>query len=204
MKKILILFSIILLGVSSLFAERLMLIQGTYLQTNRIIENGSDKTTQNYGEFGVNITNFTGKKFGLYFSASFMLPVKMTWKYNDVITPETLESYSGLILGLDALVGPGFLSPITPRFSVLAAAGVHFNGIALSSSGEISPQLNYNLGPGLTVSGLFNLTGSLNLNISAMGAWDVLEFYTIPNPSGDTVVKGGITWSVSAGLGFSF
>lgn len=203
MKK-LILFSIILLLTSSLFAERLILIQGTYLQTNRIVEKGSDKTTQNYREFGVSITNFTGKKFGLYFNASFMIPHKMSWKDNDTATPDTLDSYQGLKLGLDALVGPGYLKPITPRFSVLAAGGVHFNGIALNSSGEISPLLKYNLGPGLTVSGIFNLIGGLNLNISAMGAWDVLEFHTIPDPSEDAAVRGGITWSFSAGLGFSY
>ncbi len=189
-------------ATASVFAERMVLIQGTYLQTNRIYKAGSIKRTTNFAEIGVNITSFVGKNIGLYSSATFLKPYKITQKINGTDNGTTMEDYDALTMGIDALLGIGFLASVTPGLSILAAGGVHFNGVAFTSSDYlVDPFLKYNLGPGVAVNGLFNITKSLNINISAMGAWDFLEFLTMPETETTDTVSGGITWAISAGLG---
>lgn len=208
MKKLLITALLVTIATGSIFAERMVLLQGTYLQTNRINEAGSNRLDTQFNEFGINITTFNGRAnrgLGFYSSATFLLPYEATQTLNSVEYTINLDLYDTLNLGLDALIGVGFIAPITPSFSLLAAAGLHFNGVALISSDYmIDSYLKYNLGPGASVTALLYLTKNFNINISAMGAWDYWEFVTMPDvPSGETV-HGGLTWALSAGLGFSY
>jgi hypothetical protein len=205
LKKIFIITLLLSIATVSVFADRMILIQATYLQTNRIIEDGSDEEKHNFGEYGITFTSFVGKDLGFYSSATFLLPFKMNKSINDVDNGDFIDIYDDFSLGLDALLGVGFLAPINRSFSLLAAGGLHFNGVALTSSSHlVDPYLKYNLGPGIALNGLFHLTRSLNLNISALGAWDMFEFVTMPDPASGETVKGGITWSISAGLGFAY
>lgn len=208
MKKLLMTALLVVIASGSLFAERMVLIQGTYLQTNRINEAGSDRLDTKFNEFGINITSFTNRAkqgLGFYSSATFLLPYEATQTLNNVEYTVNLDLYDTLNLGLDALLGVGFLAPITPSMSLLAAAGLHFNGVALISSNySIDSYLKYNLGPGASVTALLYLTKSLNINISAMGAWDYWEFVTMPDVAAGETVHGGLTWALSAGLGLSY
>jgi hypothetical protein len=191
-KRILFLAAVLSIISTNLFAERLVLIQATNLNTNRITTLANTETKARFSEFGITVTSFVGKEFGLYTSATFLLP------YN-------IDNYDQLSLGLDAIVGVGFLAPITSNFSILFAGGLHFNGIALMSSNiSYDSYLKYNLGPGIAINGLLNITNRLNFNIGLMGAWDMWEFATVPDLRTDETAKGGITWAISEGLGFKY
>ncbi|MBB6482646.1 hypothetical protein [Spirochaeta isovalerica] len=204
MKKILLIAAALLMS-ASLFAEKLYLMQGTYLNTSRTYES-TNNIKRNYGEAGLNFTSFNGNGVGFYSSATFLLPVTFSEKENGVDTGATMNTLEILFdswhLGLDALLGVGFLAPISPSFSLLAGAGLHFNGIALFSS-YYSNYLAYNIGPGASLNAILYLTRTFNINVSGMIAWDMLEFLTLPSGSGVSA-KGGLTWAVSAGMGFSY
>jgi len=206
LKKIIIISVILTVTAVSAFAERMILIQGTYLSTSRTYEFGATETKETYGEAGINFTSFTGQGLGFYSSATFLIPTSYKAEINGTeVSGYSIDAYDDLQLGLDMLLGVGFLAPITPNFSLLAAGGLHFNGIALlSSTYDIDPYLAYNLGPGVAVNALLYLTRSLNINISAMGAWDMFEFLHMPELNSATTAKGGFTWALSAGLGFAY
>ncbi|MDA3810723.1 MAG: hypothetical protein PF518_10415 [Spirochaetaceae bacterium] len=205
MKRILFLAAVLSIISTNLFAERLVLIQATNLNTNRITTLANTETKARFSEFGITVTSFVGKEFGLYTSATFLLPYNLTQKTDGIDTGMNIDNYDQLSLGLDAIVGVGFLAPITSNFSILFAGGLHFNGIALMSSNiSYDSYLKYNLGPGIAINGLLNITNRLNFNIGLMGAWDMWEFATVPDLRTDETAKGGITWAISAGLGFKY
>lgn len=209
MKKILLLAAVLLVS-SSLYAERLYLIQGTYLGTSRTYTDGTNNTQENYGEFGLSFTTFSGQGLGFYSSASFLVPVDYSLYYNDTEVSGYDKDYldewfDSMQLGLDMLLGVGFLAPINPTFSILVGGGLHFNGLILfSSNAYVDNYLAYNIGPGAAANAIMYMTDSLNLNVGFMAAWDMLEFITLPELAEGIDAEGGITWAVSAGLGFSY
>lgn len=192
----------------AVFAEKLVLIQGTYMQTTRQYDTGPD-LKMDYSEAGINVTTFngSGQGLGFYSSATFLIPIDYSKEINGSKTGDTKESldayYDSFQLGLDMLLGVGYLAPLTPNFSILVAGGLHFNGIALFSS-YYDSFLAYNIGPGVAINGLLYLTNTINFNISAMAAWDLFEFLTMPDSYDSYDAFGGVTWSISAGLGFEY
>lgn len=210
MKKSVLIAVIFALAVGSVFAERLYLIQGTYLSTQRTYEDSlGNEATDTYGQFGINFTTFQGQGLGFYSTATFLIPVEYKYEENGYEYPYDIDdlsyTYDSLMLGLDMLLGVGFLAPITPGFAIVAAGGLHFNGIILmSSSYLVDNYLAYNLGPGASVNALLKLTPNLNVNVGGQIAWDMLEFVHLPELSSSVSAKGGITWGVSAGIGFSY
>lgn len=210
MKKLLIITVLLSLTTVAAFAERMVLIQASYMQTNRVYSDSSGDLEWTFSEAGINITNFSSRMsqgLGFYSSATFLIPIDFSeelYGFKTNATKETLDArYDDFQLGLDMLLGVGFLAPVTPNFSILAAGGLHFSGIALFSSYADS-YLAYNLGPGIALNGLLHLTKSFNINISAMAAWDMWEFITMPDLYANLDPSGGVTWSVSAGLGFTY
>lgn len=209
MKKIILTVLILAAAAGSVFAERQYLIQATYLGTSRTYEIPGYEMKDSYGEFGLTFTSFSGQGVGFYSSASFLIPVEYSYELNGIDQGYDIDdltyTYDSLTLGLDLLLGVGFLAPVTPNFSVLAAGGIHFNGIVLTSDYyDVDPYLAYNLGPGAAVNALLYLTPSLNVNVSAMAAWDMLEFVHLPELDSSVDAKGGLTFAISAGLGFSY
>lgn len=207
MKKLLVAAVLVAIATGSLFAERLYLIQGTYLNTTRTYT-GVNELKWNYDQAGINFTTFNGQGVGFYSSATFLMPFGFTEKLNDVDSGADIDDltylWDSFQLGLDALLGVGFLAPITPNFQVLVGGGLHFNGIALFSSWTDN-YLAYNIGPGVAANALFYLSRSFNINVSAMAAWDVLEFLTMPDSMTNGIdASGGITWAISAGMGFKY
>ncbi len=209
MKKLLMIAVLLSLTTGAVFAEKLVLIQASYMQSSRTYSDSFGDLKWTFSEAGINVTTFNGRGQGLgfYTSAAFLIPIDFNeelYGNETTATKDTLDfKYDGFQLGLDMLLGVGFLAPVTPNFSILAAGGLHFNGIALFSSYADS-YLAYNIGPGIAINGLLYLTDTFNINISAMAAWDLLEFITMPDLYADLDPSGGITWSVSAGLGFTY
>ncbi len=202
MKKYIIILLLSLAAIS-LQAERLVLLQGTYLNTNRIQETGGSKSTDNFSEFGFNVTSFIGKKFGIYSSVSFLLPFSRS--QSGIETKVSLSNYTKVKIGMDMLLGVGYKHQVSESLSVLFGGGVHFNGIALmSKDSSIERMLRYNIGPGVAVNAVFDIFKGFNFNIGVMGAWDVLEFLTIPSKAHNEKVRGGFTFAASAGIGFSY
>ncbi|MBI9097961.1 MAG: hypothetical protein JEY91_05765 [Spirochaetaceae bacterium] len=206
MKKIFFISVLILTAAVSLSAEKLSMIQGTYLNTSRNYDWGSFTTKENYSEAGITYTYFNGKGIGIYSSTTIALPFAYKAQIDGrEVTGVSIDAYDRFQIGIDMLIGPGFLVNLNPRFSILAAGGLHFNGIALISDNYmIDPYLAYNLGPGLAINGLLNLTDHFNINLSYMMAWDRLEFVTMPELDSDVTAKGGLTFAISAGLGFKY
>jgi len=205
MKKLLLIIMLLSIGLIPLFAERTILIQAAYLNTNRITTSPTEQNKANFSEAGINITSFMGKKLGFYTSVSFLFPFNMRERVNGIDSGMSLNNFGNLTIGLDALLGIGFKVPVTPGISILFAGGLHFNGIALKTADiAYDSYLKYNLGPGLAINALFNITNRFNFNIGAQGAWDMIEFYTIPDLASDENAKGGLTWGLSAGFGFIY
>ncbi len=192
----------------SAFADRLILIQGTYLNTTRNYENTTYGNTlsENFSEAGINITSYFGGKIGFYSRATFLLPFNQTIKINnEELSEYTLDGYDRFQIGLDMLVGLGGIIPVGKNVDFMIAGGIHFNGIALmSESTSTESHLAYNLGPGLSATAIFKIFKILNFNISAMGAWDFYEFLSLPDFSSNIDKKGGFTFALSAGIGFKY
>jgi hypothetical protein len=209
MKKIMIVALMLLVTTLSLFAEKVVLIQGTYLSTSRIFEDTVGvgyKETDTFNEVGINITSFTGKTLGFYASATFLLP--LTWKVTTEQTgyPDTESdgdfNSDNTNLGIDMLLGVGYLLPLGNSFSLLIGAGVHYNGYFII--GDYDTAMSNVLGAGLAANFIINLSEKFNLNISAMGAWDLYEIHYSPERSSLYEQKSGYTLAVSAGLGYSY
>jgi len=204
MKKIL-LVAVAVLMTAPLFAEKMSLIQGTYLSTQRIIQAPSgEKLTETIGQFGINTTNFSGDGFGFYSTATLLYPTNYKISFNGESATATFSElgYSGLRLGMDMLMGVGIHAPLSSSFSILAGAGLHFNGLIFFS--DNSNYLSYCLGPGASLNALLHLTPTMNFNIGALAAWDVWEFIHLPTSGYDVTYKGGITWAISVGIGIKY
>lgn len=209
MKKIILTALILAAAGGSVFAERLYLIQGTYMGTSRTYEESGTEEKQRYGEFGLSFTSFSGHGVGFYTSASFLIPVDYSFEVNGRDSGQDIvyltQRFNSLTLGLDLLLGIGINAPVTKGLSILAAGGIHFNGIVLVSDLDgVEPNLAYNLGPGAAVNALLYLTPSLNVNVGVLAAWDMVEFVHIPELGSSVDAKGGLTFAVSAGLGISY
>ncbi len=208
MKKKIMLLLLLCTSTIGILAENVVLIQGTYLNTNRNYENTVYGSTlsENYSEAGINITSYFGGKIGFYSSATVLLPFNQIIKMNNEELPEyTLDEYDRFQIGLDMLVGLGGIIPAGKNLDFMIAGGIHFNGIALmTESTSTEPYLAYNLGPGLSATAIFKIFKILNFNISAMGAWDCYEVLTLPDLSSNIDKKGGFTFALSAGIGFRY
>lgn len=209
MGKILLISILLSITTASAFAEKIMLIQATYLNTRRTYDFGSTEEKKTYGQVGLNVTSFSGKEFGFYYSTTFLMPLSYKSETNGNDSGHDIDdinsTYDQLRIGIDVLMGVGYLAEVTPGFSILAAGGIHFNGLAFISTEPIAPYAAYNLGPGVAINALLYLTESLNINICAVGAWDMIEIYTKPEKSyGSATARGGITWAFSAGFGFTY
>lgn len=205
MRKNWLLILVIVVVAPTLYAERTVLIQAMFMQTSRSYEDGASTLTTRFSEVGVNFVHFRGEKLGFYSTGTFLFPFDVKRELNGVAIPASLDAYDGLKLGLDLLVGAGYAIPITPSFVILPAAGLHFGGVVLLSSNvSYDPYLRYNLGPGLAVNAMYYVTEKFNLNIGVLGAWDFFEFLSMPEISEAIQKKGGITWAISAGIGFRF
>ncbi|NOY07604.1 MAG: hypothetical protein GXP33_02040, partial [Spirochaetes bacterium] len=106
MKKVLFTGMLVFLSFS-LYSERLMFIQGAYVNTSRSYSSGSDKTAQNFSEAGLNAIIFYGKKFGFFYSATFLFPFGTSAKVNGTKLDVSLTAYNKMKMGLDAILGPG-------------------------------------------------------------------------------------------------
>jgi len=206
MKKILLVAAVTVVMTVPLFAEKITLVQGTYLNTSRTYTGynrytGYDGDVQyNFGQVGLNFTNFNGQGQGLgfYSCGTFLIPMSNTVTNDDY--PSGYSNFFRTVgISLDALLGLGFLIPLVPSFSLLGGAGLHFNGITYIS--DISLACNFGVGGALNA--ILQLTKSLNVNVSGMVAWDMLEF--ISRGHFDLATKkGGLTWAVSIGMGYNY
>lgn len=187
----------------SLFAERLVLIQGSYLGTNRTQELSSETESSTFSEFGINITSFTGERStGFFASTSFLLPTELILDSTDDSYDETtkLNTYS-IRVGFDALLGIGYSTHINQSLSLLLGGGLHLNGIILFDN---ESYYSYVIGPGVSANLLFNLSDDVKFTIGASGAWDFIEMYHVTNLSSSGTYKNGYTFSISTGMGFNY
>ncbi len=204
MKKIILL--VLLLGAvtSSVSAEKIILSQATYLNTNRAMKSGDVRVTQTFSEIGANLTFFTGNDFGFYSSLSVAVPVRFTLTQTNTssnISETDSIPFSDIgydtTIGLDALIGVGYNLKADSSFSILFGGGVHVNGLVLGSSDN-----SFVLGPGISATALFNISGSLNFSIGFMGAWDVVELVSDTTMTTEAYRKTDVTYAVTAGIGF--
>ncbi len=208
MKKTILL--ILLLGAVtfSVSAEKIILTQATYLNTNRAIKIGDGRATHSFSEVGANVTFFTGNDFGFYSSISVAAPIRYTMTGTNTSTniSETdsmpfsdASVYFGFDsgIGIDTLIGVGYNLKVGNSFSILFGGGVHVNGLILGTSDN-----SFVLGPGISANALFNITGSLNFSIGFMGAWDVVELVSDTTMTNEAYRTTDVTYAVTAGLGF--
>lgn len=203
MKKVLFILLLVFLSLS-LYAESLMLIQGAFVNTSRSYSYGSDKSFQDFSEVGVNIIGFVGKEFGLFSSASFLIPNGTTVKINGTEIAVSLAVYDEMKIGLDAILGLGYKKN-NDELSFLLGGGLHFSGIALASKDySIKSSLSYTLGAGVSGSALYNINEYFNLNLSVLAGYDFIEIMRTPELSTGVDFEGAFTMGISAGLGFSY
>lgn len=208
MKKIMLVAVILIITSLSMYAEKVVLIQGTYLSTSRVYNDyyvSGDSITETFNEIGLNVTSFRGKTLGFYFSRSYLIPYEWTikeeepgyadYEYNGDFSSEEI------VLGLDLLLGLGCLVPIGKSSSLLMGTGVHYNGYFLP--GEYETDMSNVLGAGIAANLIIDLSEKINFNISAMGAWDIYEIYNTYVDSASESQQNGYTFSISAGFGYS-
>jgi hypothetical protein len=183
---------------ASIYADNIILLQGTYLSTGRISDLITETETVTTSELGFSITNFKGEPFGFYTSAAFLFPIQQTNDTDD--TTINLNSYTNRV-GFDALLGGGYYTHINTYLSLLLGTGVHFNGLILNDD---SAYYSYVLGPGLSANLLVNLSDTVHFNIGFAGAWDFVEFYRKPDLGTGETYEGGFTFSLSTGMAFSY
>ncbi len=167
MKKVVLILLLLVAATVSLFADRLIFLQGVYLNTGRTYESDTEKLKDNFSEFGISLTSFYGENLGFYINGTFLLPLAVARKVNgNKISHPTFDSFDKIKIGLDMLIGIGYRIPAGETISLLFSGGLHFNGIALLSGDKtIDPYLAYNLGPGISVTALYHISEVLNINL---------------------------------------
>ncbi len=188
MKKMLII--ILLLGAStiSLIAENVVVIQGGYLSTSRVYDIDSvypdEKFTKTDSEAGVNITAFLGKRIGFYSSVSVLLPFSWTTKgeASGYLPNKEDGNYEELDtkIGIDMLLGVGFLIPAGESLSFILGGGAHYNGLFLDDIYLSESYMSNVLGVGFAANTIIDLSRNIKWNIGITGAWDFVEFISRP------------------------
>lgn len=187
-------------------ADREVLFQGMYLTTSRNHSANGTEEKDVVSSAGLNVTAFNGvtDTLGLFTTVSLLLPVTYQAEQNGQELPVSIDDYDDMRGSVDLLFGPGLKFGKGP-VGFLMGGGLHMNAVALvSETDELDTFFSYDLGAGLSGTLLFRLTPSINLNVSGMGAWDFWELLRLPDLTKIESFKGGCTWALSAGAGFSY
>lgn len=155
LKKILLMTVLLSLTTAAVFANRMIIFtQGTYMQTGRTYTDSYGDLELDFSAVGIKSTIYIGpdKGLGFYFSGTLIFPIDLSEvEYGETITNESIDTtYELLRFGIDGLTGAGFLVPLTPKFSLLAAGGFHLNSIYLISF-DNDPYLSLTAGPAVTL-----------------------------------------------------
>lgn len=209
MKKIIFILILLSISCSTVFADDFM-IQGTFINTSRKHKTDSSNLHLDFNTLGINLQSFKSRNdfFGFMSTFSFVIPVSGRSKVDGVESDaDPLEFYDAFNWGIDSIIGPGFkLGP--GAFKVLLGGGFHVDMLALSNkelAGTVfGSMLTLSMGLGLDTTVLFYLTDGFNLNLGLMAAYDFFEISTLSSLDETSQFSGGLTYGITAGLGFTY
>lgn len=194
MKKIIIL-TLFICGAQNLFAAQIFTTDLVFNYTSVEFQ----ENVNSYSSIGPGFTGYLGSFIGVVVDFSFLFTLAWTTPfYTEITEPNYIENTAvNVKVGMDLLIGPGFLIEPTPFLSFITAAGLHYNTIIFR---ELTKSVTHNtIGAGGAVFILFRINPVIVLKGGLKMGFDFLM------PAGEEDIVGSYVnnFSLTPSLGLA-
>ena len=188
------------------FADKIFMVQGgVFMSKKSFKEDSGSKISHSFTSAGLNFVTFVGGDIGFFTAGGFLFPLSAAENIDGSKMKVSLDGYDSVKYATEILIGIGYNLSLTANAGMLIGGGAHFNGIILASSGYNADEYwSFVIGPGVNTTLYYNLNPTMNLNISATVAYDILEFLHLPGLPENVEYTGGLDIGIYAGIGFSY